>query len=177
MRSCGILRVVVFAGLVGSGSIMAGCGGGGGTAKGGEGEAPAAKADAAGPVDACSLVTQADAEELFGRPAVREKGTPSFSGMLLGDCLWTWDTESSNQLLQLHVWKDRKLTPPADAQPLDLGEGGSARVHPVAGVDIEWRQDGKVLTLSYSTLGPDAPKAPDKADAVRGLARKAAGRL
>lgn len=120
--------------------------------------------------EACGLVTQADASDLFGHSAVADDG-PSAPTMI-DQCLWTWDTETSNQLLQFHIWKDFPLDQPADAQTLGLGDGGYIRVHPMAGVDITWRQGGRVFSIAYSTIGPDAPKAPEREEQVRSLAER-----
>ena len=59
-----------------------------------------------------------------------------------------------------------------DSEPVDFAETGSVRIHQVAGVDIAWLQDGKMVSLSYSTIGPDVPKAATKVDPLKQLALK-----
>jgi len=152
--------------------VLASCGGRG------EEQAAAPSAGAGAPAaapEACSVVTQADATALFGQPASPETGMSSPS--MFGQCLWTWDTDTSNQLLQFHIWDKLGYDPPADSEPLDLGDGGYVRAHPVAGVDIGWIQGDRLITLSFSTIGPDAPKATERTDQVVGLARRVAERL
>jgi hypothetical protein len=57
-------------------------------------------------------------------------------------------------------------------EQLDFVETGYIRIHQVAGVDIAWLQDGKMVSLSYSTIGRDVPKAATKIDQVKQLALK-----
>ncbi len=139
----------------------------------------AAPAGEAGKVDACRIVTQEDATALFGNPASPDTGTPVLDPNMLGECLWTWDSESSNQLLQFRVWNGTMYygEAPDDAQPMDLGEQAYVRTHPIAGVDVAWVQGGKTVTLSYSKVGPDVPDPRTKSEAVQQLARKAAAQL
>jgi hypothetical protein len=143
-------------------------------------EEPAAPA-AAGPVeeeaaiDACAIVTAEDAAAVFGQPASPDTGHSGVS--MIAQCLWTWDTESSNQLLQFHIWDPRGYDMPENAEPLDLGEGGYVLNHPLLGVDIAWLQGGHHISLSYSTVGPDAPKAGERVEQMLALARQVADRL
>jgi len=132
-------------------------------------------ATAVAQTDACQLVTEDDASALFGQPATLDSG-PSAFGMI-AQCLWTWDTPTSNQLLQFQIWDQVAYDRPEDAEALDLGEEGYVRAHPMAGVDITWVQDGRTISLSYSTLGPEAPVATSKVEEVKALARTVAGRL
>ena len=132
---------------------------------------PATAAASEGPQsDACAIVTQQDASNLFGQPAVPDTGQTGVT--MVAQCLWTWDTDTSNQLLQFHIWDPRGYDMPEDAEPLAIGDGGYIRKHPVSGVDIAWLQNGQLISLAYSTIGPDAPKAIDRAEQLIELARQ-----
>ncbi len=139
----------------------------------------AAPSDASVPAaslpDACSLVSEQDASALFGQSAQADSG-PTGAAMV-SQCLWSWDSDTSGQLLQFQVWDPMAYSEPEDSAPIDLGEGGYIRKHPMAGVDVVWRQRGFMISLSFSTVGPDAPDATDRADAVLELARRVSGRL
>jgi hypothetical protein len=140
------------------------------------GEEPAAPAAAKqSAMDACAIVTQADASELFGQPASPDVGHSGVS--MIAQCLWTWDTDTSNHLLQFHIWDPLGYDMPDDAEPLDLGEKGFIRKDPMGGVDIEWLQNNQLISLSYSTIGPDAPEAMDRVEQMIALARQVEDRL
>ena len=134
-----------------------------------------------GAVDACRLVTEDEASSLFGKPASRGKGTLVVDPAMIGECLWEYDTPTANQLLQVRVWSSaRYYSAPRDewTTPFDLGEKGYLRVHPGAGVDAVWVQGGRSVEVSYSTVGSAGdPQAVDRVEAVKALARRAAGRL
>jgi hypothetical protein len=143
-------------------------------------EEPVAPA-AAGPVeeaaaiDACAIVTAEDAAEVFGQPASPETGHGGVS--VVAQCLWGWDGEFSTQLLQFHIFDPRGYEVPEGAEPLDLGERGYVLNHPLLGVDIAWLQGGHHISLSYSTGGPDVPKAGERVEQMVALARRVADRL
>ncbi|WP_147275151.1 hypothetical protein [Thioalbus denitrificans] len=129
-------------------------------------------------IDLCTIVTQADASALFGNPARPQAGTPVLDQNMLGECLWTWDSGSSNQLLQARVWSGaRYYRAPADARSLGFVDRGFIQVHPLGGVDVEWVQTGRTVSLSYSSVGPDVPGAANRTEAVEALARKLKDRL
>jgi len=142
---------------------------------GGGQASPAQSAPAESPAaqKACDIVTQQDATALFGQTASPQEGQLVVDPNLIGECLWTWDTATSNQLLQFRIWNGPQYYgAPSDSQPLDIGEKGYIRVHPLAGVDIEWVQNGKTISLSYSTIGSDIPNATTKVEELKTLARK-----
>ncbi len=130
-------------------------------------------------IDACSIVTQQDATQLFGKPASPQQAQLNVDPNMLGECLWTWDTQTSNQLLQFRIWNGPQYygNPPADSQPLDIGDKGYTRKNEFSGVTIEWVQNGKTITLDYSTIGSDVPNAATKSDAVKNLAQKASQQM
>lgn len=136
---------------------------------------------AAGPVaeetaiDACAIVTAADAATVFGQPASPETGHSGVS--VVAQCLWGWDGEFSTQLLQFHIFDPRGYDVPEGAEPLDLGENGYVLNHPLLGVDIAWLQGGHHISLSYSTGGPGVPKAGERVEQMVALARQVADRL
>lgn len=138
--------------------------------------APAA-GNGAATADACKLVTQEDASQLFGKPASpEESGAFVIDPNMVSECLWTWDSpEADNQLLQFRIWNgEMYYSEPSDSytQTLDIGDKGNIRVHKTAGVDIQWVQDGKTIDLSYSTVGTGVPDPTTKVEEVKALARK-----
>lgn len=144
-----------------------------GVGAGAEGSAPVV--GPAAEKSACDLVTQADASALFGQPASPQTG---YQGAAMFDqCLWTWDTETANQLLQFSIWDVRAYSPPEDSEPIALGQQGFVRVHPLAGVDVGWIQDDRMISLAYSTVGAEVPRAETKAEQVKELARLIERRL
>jgi hypothetical protein len=138
-------------------------------------QAAAGPAEKPATIDACAIVTAEDAATVFGQPASPDTGQGSVT--MIAQCLWTWDTETSNQLLQFHIWDPRGYDMPEGAVPLDLGEGGYVLDHPLLGVDIAWLQGGHHITLAYSTVGPDAPKTGERVEQMVALARQVAERL
>lgn len=150
---------------------LVGCGSddssGGGTGGGG-GSTPQT-------IDACTIVTQGEATTLFGEDATKEPPEPVTDANLLGQCTWTWDTQTDNQLLQLFVWTDTAYSKPSDAETYDIGDEGYVRL--VGGVEVGWIQSDKSVTLSYSTVGSAVPDPETKAEAVKTLAQTASGKL
>ncbi|MCP5117972.1 MAG: hypothetical protein GY953_44720 [bacterium] len=157
---------------------LAGCGGGGNAPAEDSAAGERGAANASGKIDACAIITQDDATKLFGKPASPDKGTPVVDPNMLGECLWTWDSETSNHLLQFRVWRgDQYYSAMPESQPIDFAATGYIRTHPVVGVDMGWIQDGKTVSLTYSTVGADVPEAQTKAEEVRQLALKVEARL
>jgi hypothetical protein len=164
-RTCAVLGAAfASAVLIGcgsdSGSSSSGTGGGGGSTP--------------QQIDACTIVTQGEATTLFGQDATKEAPTPVNDDNLLGQCSWTWDTATDNQLLQLFIWTDTAYEKPSDAQDYDIGDEGYVRL--VGSVDVGWIQLDKSVTLSYSTVGTAVPDAETKAEAVKTLAQTASGK-
>lgn len=162
--------------------IVSGCGKSEGAPEGSStaGAEPAATAPAK--VDACKLVTQAEATTLFGETAARETGATVLDPSMVGECIWGHANElGESHSLQVRVWgSPQYYSPPTDAftQPLEVGEKGYVRVHSASGVDIAFVQGGRVCELSYFTVGGASfPKAIDRAEAVKQLAKQASGRL
>ncbi len=163
MRNAALLAIASLA--------LAGCGddssGGGSGGSGGNGS-----------IDACSIVTQQDATTLFGVEATLSTEPVPQQG-LLGHCLWEWENaDADSHLLQFYIWDgEGYYSEPADSQPFAIGEKGYVRVHDVAGVDIQWLQNGLAPMLSYFTYGSSVPKASSKAEEVKALAKKASAAL
>ncbi|MCU0988415.1 MAG: hypothetical protein MUE63_02215 [Xanthomonadales bacterium] len=170
MNSIRIIWLSVAAGLV-----LAACNPAEEPAAPGAPEAAAAQAEEPAAIDACAIVTAEDAAAVFGQPASPDTGHGGVT--MIAQCLWTWDTESSNQLLQFHIWDPRGYEVPEGAQPLDLGDGGYVLDHPLLGVDIAWLQGGRHISLAYSTVGPDAPESGERVKQMVALARQVAERL
>jgi hypothetical protein len=142
--------------------------------------APAAAAPKA-TVDACALVTQAEAAELFGEAADREQGVTVTDPAMIGECIWEHETPAGSHQLQVRVWGSPQYYTPTDddfTRPLEVGERGYVRVHSASGVDIAWVQGGRVYELSYFTVGaPGFPKATERVGAVTALARRTSSKL
>ena len=164
---------MLFAALCGLLLLLSSCTGGEEATSGSA--VPGAPAPETAAVDGCAIVTQADATALFGQPASPDSGHGAVT--MITQCLWTWDTDTSNQLLQFHIWDPLGYDMPEDAEALDIGEGGYIRAHPVGGVDVAWLQGGQLISLAYSTIGPDAPRATERAEQVVALARQVSERL
>jgi len=179
MRGKGIvvfLSLVVFAALL---AFAAGCGDNGTTAATQASAEKSGDSDNGGSIDACDMVTQQDATKLFGQPAVKEKSdTLVLDANMLGECLWSYDAELGSQLIQFRIWNgEQYYGPTPNSQPFDIGDKGTITVSEFAGVDIEWVQDGKTVTLSYFTTGSGVPDATTKAEEVKALARQASDKL
>ena len=127
----------------------------------------------------CKVVTEADATSLFGKQAVEDEGAPITDPNMMGDCFWTWDTDTSNQLLQFLVWNGEQYygQEPAGSQSLDLGDKAYMNAGSIVGVDIIWVQDGKTIQLSYSNIGDDMPDPVTKVEEMKQLAKKVSGKL
>ena len=141
--------------------------------------------------DACELVTQDDAERLFGEPAQEaEDSSPVDLG---SSCLWEnadgAELGQVGHLLQVRVFDGEQFYG-ADAYEDetaldDLGDRGFVRSGEgtFAGVEVQFVQDGNTVTLSYSTVNigvendADEVNAADHEDTVVELARQASGRM
>ena len=134
--------------------------------------------DSGAEIDACAIVTQQMASEIFGNEAVKDEGIPVIDPSMMGECLWTYDTETSGQLLQFRVWDGEiYYSMPSDAEAFDLGDQGYIRVNEYAGIDISWVQEGKTIDLSYSTVGPDSPELQSKVPEMKDLAMQVSDEL
>lgn len=152
-------------------SLLAACGGGDDS---GDTQQPAT-------VDPCELVTQADAEGVFGYPASPDQGADVVDPAYVGDCLWTYVwPDNSSLLLAIYVWDNSNglyYSAEEGSEPLDLGDEGFVRVDELTGVDIGWRQDDLAIYLDYFATGPSAPSATDKVEEVKGVADQASARI
>lgn len=153
-------------------SASAACGGDEGGGGGGN-------TGGASSIDACSIVTQADATQLFGETAEKfvgsGPGTPDPA--LRGECSWDYDyPDGSSHLLQFHIWDKDYYFEPTGAEAFALGEDGYV-LTATKSVDLGWVQGELSADLSYSTNGPSAPDAAPKKEEVKTLATAAAGKL
>lgn len=155
-----------------AGVVLIGCGSDRGSSNSGTGGGGGSTPQQ---IDACTIVTQGEATTLFGQDATKEAPVPVNDLNLLGQCAWTWDTQTDNQLLQLFIWTDTAYSKPSDAQDYVIGDEGYVRL--VGSVDVGWIQGNKSVTLSYSTVGSAVPEAETKAEAVKTLAQTASGKL
>jgi hypothetical protein len=140
--------------------------------------------------DACALVTVDDATDLFGVDAEEQAdvspvdlGASCLYGNAGGDELGT-----PNHLLQVRVFDGEQFYG-ADAfddeEDLDgLGEKAFVRntEGALGGVEVQFVQDGKTITLNYSTVNigvddADQVEASDREDEVVALAQQASSRL
>lgn len=130
-------------------------------------------------IDACAIVTQADASQLFGVPATPGKPSGAVDPALIGECIWEWqDSQANSHLLQFYVWEGEDYYEPSAAStPFAIGEKGVIDVSGgLIGVDIHWLQTGKVADLSYFTVG-NVPDELTKVDEVKALALAASAKL
>jgi hypothetical protein len=130
-------------------------------------------------IDACAIVTQTDAEQLFEVSATLGKPSGAVDPALIGECVWEWeDSQANSQLLQFYVWEGASYyNPSKNSTPFAIGEKGSIDVSGgLIGVDVHWLQAGKTVDLSYFTVG-SVPDANTKVDEVKALALAAATKL
>ena len=135
--------------------------------------------------DACELVTQEDAEELFGEAAERGEETAPID--LGTSCVWkNVDGEEVGQvahLLLVNVFEGDAFYDPEAGEAIDdLGSRASVQTGEGIGegVDVQFVEDGRTVTVGYSTvnIGVDEEViAADKADDVIALARQASERM
>lgn len=135
-------------------------------------------------MEACAVVTAEDATALFGVEANRdESSTPIPDPNLAGECLWSHDTETSSHLLQVHVLNGERYygspktgDAPEGSEPIALGDRGHVWARAGTLVDVEWVQDGQVISLSYSTVGTEVGGA-ERVEEMKALARRVSERL
>jgi hypothetical protein len=148
----------------------------------------------AGPEDGtpvCELVTEQDAEGLFGAGAQQADDT---SAVGTGEaCIWE-NVDASEpgrvgHLLQVRVYDGPQFYNSElfeDSRPVDgLGDRAfvSTGVSTAAGVTVQFVEDDKTFAITYTTINiavePESDKveASDHADEVIALARQAAERM
>jgi hypothetical protein len=156
-------------------SALVGCGGDAGTDGGGSHSSD---------FDACAIVTEADATALFGQPAKPDEGNLVVDPAFLGQCNWTYEeTDQStgavySQSLFFHAWDSPDYNAPLpDADPLDVGSDGWAKVSEAAGVSIGWVQDDRSFSLGYFSIGPTMPTNASQLEPMKALAGEVSGRL
>lgn len=159
------------------GVAMTGCGGDSGGSGGGAGGSGGSGGST---IDACAIVTESDATQLFGFPAVKDTTSPVSDPALEGSCVWSYDDVSGGEshLLQFYVWNGESYyIEPSGAQPVAVGDKGYSTVTPLKDLEIGWLHGQLALNLSYGTIGPSAPDPTTKSDALKSLAQKADGLL
>jgi hypothetical protein len=140
--------------------------------------------------DACALVTIDDASDLFGEDAQEQEDV---SPVDLGvSCLYGNAGEDElgtvKHLLQVRVFEGEQFFGAdafEDEEDLSgLGEKAFVRTTDGAlgGVEVQFVQDGKTVTLNYSTVNigvddADQVDAADREDEVVALAQQASSRL
>ncbi|MGH8976626.1 MAG: hypothetical protein ACRDV7_01030 [Acidimicrobiia bacterium] len=140
--------------------------------------------------DACELVTVEDATGLFGTDAEEQ---PDASPVGLGaSCIYetpeTEDLGTVGHLLQVRVFDGEQFfgaeTYDDEEEIDDLGDRAFVRSNGSAltGVEVQFVQDGKTVSLNYSTINigvdeADQVNSADHEDEVVELARQASGRM
>ncbi len=132
-----------------------------------------------GPVDACQLLTKADATALFGQPAASQEPEMAPLPDQIGVCQWGWVGAEKTQQVSLKI-----MTSPEDhyvkidnAQPLHLGDKSQLVVDETTlSIDIDWVQNGKFFDLHY-TASPYQNFDKSKAGPLESLAKEISGRL
>jgi hypothetical protein len=156
----------------------------------GGGKTPKADASAdtsGGKVDACALLTKADASDLFGEPATSD--TTDYSNPVeLGVCTWKWKNPdpkvSEIKSVQLIVWSGPQFyNPPDSSEALQVGDRGYIQAHGgFKSVQIGWVQNGRAYHLVYShdyieiSTG-NTNHTPDSVDKLKSLAKTISGRV
>ena len=155
--------------------LLAACGGGGDDSGNSDDGGGATE------IDACALITQADAAGLFGQTPAQEEGAYTPDPAFLGECLWTWEApDYSNMFLAIYVWDNSSglyYVTEEGSEPFAIGDDGYIRVTPGSDIDIGWRQDDLSLDITWATIGPMVPEATSKLDEVMAIAQQASARL
>jgi hypothetical protein len=140
--------------------------------------------------DPCKMVTAEDAGGLFSEEAIEEADSSPVD--LGASCIYGnakgQELGNVSQLLQVRVFDGEQFFGAEsfdDEQPVDgLGEQAFVRTSDSAagGVEVQFLQDGKTVSLSYSTVNigvedPDRIDPADHDDEVVALAKQAAGRM
>lgn len=129
-------------------------------------------------VDACKLVTQADATALFGVPAEPYEANVGPTPTSTSKCDWQHDfPDNSSWLLQFSIYDSTSVFGAYSPEPFqeafaigEKGVAGAQRDHRVA---VMWVQKGKTVTIDLSSTGPKGePKAAPKLEQVKQLAKK-----
>ena len=132
-------------------------------------------------LDACAIVTQADADSMFGETATTQEGAEVTDPALLGQCIWYWEAaDASNEMLAIYIWDNTNglyYNAADGSDPYELGDEAYILVDDTSGVDIGWRQDDLAVYLEFFSIGPMVPTAADKAPEVEALAAQASARL
>jgi hypothetical protein len=176
IRTLSIAVVLVLAPAFGCGDDA---GGDGASPSGGTGTSGSGS-QGEGEIDACAIVTQADASQLFGEEATSEA---PFAPGALGACNWVYEVEDeigsvSSQLLQFYIWPTEQYhSVPADSEPLDVGQDGYLEWSETLGVDTGWIQGGRALTLSYFSVGDGMPTHASRVEPMKQLASTVSDRL
>jgi hypothetical protein len=165
MRVMHLILMSALAAACGGGDDDGGGGGGGGSSE----------------LDACAIVTQADAEGLFGQSATTQDGAEVVDPALLGECIWYYEAaDASNEMLAIYVWDNASgnyYNAADGSDPYDLGDEAYILIDDTTGIDIGWRQDDLAVYLEFFTIGPMVPEAVDKTAEVEALAAQASARL
>jgi hypothetical protein len=128
-----------------------------------------------GDIDACAIVTQQDASDIFEGDAVKNTST---APLVLGECIWSQDTDMASQLLQIQIYDGEQFyADDPEAEPFDLGDKGKIAIDEFAGIDIQWVQDGMTVALSYFSFGEGVPDIQSKVGDMKSLAEKVSGEL
>jgi len=130
-------------------------------------------------MDACQLLTKADATALFGQPASSQEPEMAPLPDQIGVCQWGWVGAEQTQQVSLKI-----MTSPDDhyfeidgAQPLHLGEKSQLVIEETTlSMDIDWVQNGEFFDLHY-TASPYQTFDRSKADPLKSLAQEISGRL
>ena len=130
-------------------------------------------------LDACTLLTKADATALFGQPASSQEPEIAALPDQIGVCQWGWVGAEQTQQVSLKI-----MTSPRDhysemdgAQPLNLGDKSQLVIdETMESIDIDWVQNGKFFDLHY-TASPYQAFDKSKANLLKSLAQKVSGQL
>ena len=141
--------------------------------------ASATATESSASIDACQLLTEADATALFGQPASSQEPEMAPLPDQIGVCQWGWVGAEQTQQASLKI-----MTSPGDhyyaidsAQPLQLGDKSQLVIDETTlSMDIDWVQGDEFFDLHY-TASPYQAFETSKAAPLESLAREISGRL
>lgn len=158
-------------------SLTAGC------SDAGEAEdGPLGGSGGASGIDACAIITQADASKIFGKEAEFESSSPLVNDVV-GSCTWAPPYQEGvySQTLGLTFWRGAiHMGTGSGAEPLAIGDKGYVKTDnsgTISIVIIKWLSGEIVADLQYATFGPSAPEASTKKEQLKSLAVEVAPRV
>lgn len=110
--------------------------------------------------DGCELVTEADGEAILGEPVVRMPSDGLGDEVLLAECAWGVDSETSFKLLQLHVFDGAQFYAPDVYEEEDgfealEGLGDDAFLIELLGIQVQVLDGDRTIVVDVSGFNVD----------------------